>query len=268
MVFPPSLQSRTVSRVVLADNAGGLRRRFLLFVALSAPLPLLAQMAGGGDGFLFSTPVISLTIRGGYDRPMAGGDLYKFATTQLTLSKSDFAAAGVQADIGFRLNPRTEFVLSGGSAVRETPSEFRRYIDNNDLPIQQTTRLRRLPISAGFRFALRSTGQRFGKFAFIPNRLTPWVGAGAGAIAYSFTQRGDFVDFKTLNVFNQSLGDKGWAPMGYVNVAADFGVSKRLFLNGDLRYTSSRARMAGDFVGFKNIDLSGTAATMGFSVRY
>jgi hypothetical protein len=251
--------------------AGAFRvwHRGLMLLALAAtPLPLLAQQVGlVGDGFAFNRPIISLTIRGGYDRPFGGSEIYDFSTKNLTLSKGDFAAAGYQFDIGIRLNDRTELMFTGGQARREAASEFRDYVDNNDKPIEQTTRLRRMPLAVGVKYALSSPGERIGKLAWIPSRLTPWAGVGGGAMKWSFAQTGDFVDFQTLNVFRDDLASNGWAPMAYVHLGADVQLTTRVALTGDLRYTHARATLGGSFVGFDRIDLSGAAATMGFTLR-
>jgi hypothetical protein len=263
-VRPVSLRGATA-----VDGVGVSRVWWLLLLALAAaPLPLLAQPAGAvGDGFAFRRPVLSLTVRGGYDRPFASSDIYDFSTRNLTLSKGDFAAAGYQIDIGFRINDRTEVVLSGGQARRQAASEFRKYIDNNDQPIEQTTRLRRMPLSVGVKYALRPPAERIGKFAWIPSTFTPWAGVGVGAMQYSFAQTGDFVDFQTLDVFNDNLASNGWAPMGYAHLGADVRITTRVSLTGDLRYTAAKTKLGSAFSGFNKIDLSGAAATMGFTLR-
>ena len=257
---------------VLAQPVAGRQtwwRWALAGLAAAAPLPLFAQTQGqGGNGFMFNRPVVSLSIRGGYERPNASSDIYRFATEQLTLSKGDFAAAGFHADLGVRVTERLEIVASGGSASRQAPSDFRKFVGNDDKPIEQVTTLRRTPMTLGLRYALTPPGDRIGKFAWIPNRLTPWIGAGAGYMGYAFRQSGDFVDFKNLNVFNQTLSDNGFAPMAYAHVALDLRLSTRLALTGDLRYSAARAAMGQSFEGFDKIDLSGTAATMGLTVRY
>lgn len=251
------------------SEPSSLWRWVLIGLAAAAPLPLLAQTQGqGGDGFLFRRPVVSLAIRAGYDRPMASSDIYKFATEQLTLSKGDFAAAGIQADLGVRVAERTEIVVSIGSANREKGSEFRKFTDLDEKPIQQVTSLRRIPMTLGVKYALTPPGDRIGKFVWIPNRLTPWIGAGAGVMSYTFTQSGDFVDFQTLNVFSQKLSSDGFTPMGYAHLGADLRLTTRLALTGDLRYSIARATLGQSFEGFDKIDLSGTAATMGITVRY
>ena len=242
-----------------------------LLVALTAaaPLTLFAQDPGQrGDGFLFRRPLISLTVRGGYDRPSGSSEIYDFATKQLTLDRGDLAALGMQFDLGVRLADRLDLVFTGGGARRSQASEFRNFVDNNDQPIEQVTTLRRFPITAGVKFALTHPGQQIGKFAWIPSRLTPWVGIGGGAMQYAFRQAGDFVDFETLNVFAKTYQSKGWAPMAYANVGADLSLNARFALTGDIRYSAARATLDGAFVGFDKIDLSGAAATMGLTIRY
>ena len=84
---------------------------------------------------------------------------------------------------------------------------------------------------------------------------------------YTFSQNGDFVDFETLNVFKQSFASTGWTPMAYGNVGVDVKITTRVALTGDLRYSMARGTLGGKFVGFDKIDLSGTAATMGLTLR-
>ncbi|MBC7841529.1 MAG: hypothetical protein H7099_04430 [Gemmatimonadaceae bacterium] len=234
----------------------------------AAPSTILAQPASAsGDGYFFARPVFSLTIRGGLDRPTASSEVWNFTTTNLTVGKGDFIGAGYSADLGFRVANRLDIVLSAGSSRRSADSEFRNFIDNNDLPIEQTTTIRRIPVTLGLRYALRAPEERISRFAWIPSRVTPWIGAGGGAMSYSFTQTGDFVDFQSLNVFSQAFNSRGTVPMAYGNAGIDVKLSMRISLTGDVRYSHARAPLGGAFVGFDKIDLSGTAATMGLTVR-
>ena len=267
MTSTSSPSRRTTARAASRETSIDWRL-WLLMALAAAPLPLLAQdRTYTGDGYFFSRPAVSLTLRGGYDRALGGSDIYDFTTTNLTLNKGDFAAFGYQVDLGVRLSNRSELVFSGGAAKRSAESEFRKYVDNKDLPIQQTTSLLRLPLSVGVKYALTNPETRISRFAWIPARIVPWIGAGAGAMNYSFSQNGDFVDFQTLNVIRQDYNSTGWAPMGYANVGMDVRLTTRLSLTGDVRYTYSKATLGGSFQGFDKIDLSGTAATMGFTVR-
>lgn len=251
---------------------GASATRWLMLAGLAlliAPPPLAAQyVAGGGDGFRYSPPEFSLTLRGGLDRPTASSDVYAFTTQNLTLSRSDFAALGLHVDFALRVAPRTEVVFSAGMAGRETASEFRNFIDNADQPIEQRTLLRRTPIGVGVRYALTSPGEQISRLAWVPARFTPWIGIGGGIMGYKFRQVGDFVDFETLDVFTDRFSTYGWSPMGYGSLGGEITLTARSAIVADVRYTAARAPLRGAFEGFDQIDLSGTAFTMGISLRY
>ncbi len=234
-----------------------------------APLPLVAQfVAGGGDGFRFSPSIVSVTVRGGFDRPMAQSEIFDFTTTNLTIARNDFSSFSGAADIAVRVRPRLDVIVGVGRAQRRIPSEFRKFIDNNDRPIEQVTTLRRVPVTLGVRYALRPPGERISTFAWIPARFTPWIGAGGGVMNYRFAQTGDFVNFTTFAVFKDSYAAKGNAPMAYANVAAEFMLSTRIALTSDIRYSVACGTLGGSFERFDKIDLSGAAATMGLTLRY
>lgn len=266
MVSPPAPVLRNASHPCPAAW-----RRGLLTALSAAPLALGAQQGYAvGDGYFFHRPIVSVTIRGGVDRPTASSDIWTFTTTNLTVNKGDFLAPGYQVDVGLRFSNRAELVFAAGSSTASAPSEFRKYVDNKDQPIQQTTRLLRIPVTMGVRYALKAPEERLGHFAWIPARFTPWVGGGAGFMNYTFSQIGDFVDFQTLNVFKQEYSASSWTPMGYANLGLDMRLTTRVWLTGDLRYSLARAPLDtpdSKFVGFGKIDLSGTAATIGLTFR-
>ena len=65
------------------------------------------------------------------------------STDQLTLGQKDFNAPGFAADVGLRGRPpRRRRRRRRLQPVDETESEYRDFVDNNRLPITQTTRLR------------------------------------------------------------------------------------------------------------------------------
>lgn len=248
------------------------RRRGLRVGVLLGLLPMALCAQGSVNGareaeLNLSPPRFSVTIRGGYDRPIGSSRIFAFSTRNLTLDKGDFASGGYQADLGIRVTDRLHLVISSGSATRRVESEFRDFIDNNDQPIAQTTRLRRLPVTLGLKYALTAPGERIGSYLWIPSRVTTWIGAGGGMMNYTFSQIGDFIDFQSLNVFRQTLAAGGWTPMAYANVGADVRLNDHVSLTGDIRYAAAQAKLTGSYYGFDKVDLSGTAATMGFTLR-
>lgn len=227
-----------------------------------------ARAQGSGNGFLFQQPAGSLTIQGGYAWPRAGGDLFSFVTNDLTLGRSDFNGPTVGADLALRVAPRLDVVLSTSYASATKVSEFRHFVDQNNAPINQTTSFRRIPVMASVRAYLTPRGRTIGRYAWIPARLAPYVGVGAGAVYYRFRQQGDFVDFTNSNVFPGDFSSSAWAPAGQGMAGVDLSLSPRFALAGEARYVIAHGNVGQSFTGFDSIDLSGLATTLGLSVRF
>src|SRR5881628_71269 len=223
-------------------------------VATSAR-PSVAQSAG--DGFLFHRPVGALSIHGGFDRAFAGGDLIGFVTKELTINRSDFSSATFGTSVAVRVSETNDLVLDVSWARASKLSEFRDWIDQNNQPIQQTTSLRRIPVTLGIRHYLASRGRSIGRFAWIPAARATYIGAGAGLMHYRFHQIGDFIDLQTLNVFPDEFESKAVTPVLHALAGMDLSLGRFLLLNGELRYTWAKGPVSRDYVGFQRIDLSG-----------
>jgi hypothetical protein len=240
-------------------------------VALAAALALAPPAAGqgGGDGFLFRAPTGRLGLRVGYTRPNAGSDVYSFFTNELTLGKSDFGAVELAADLALRVAPRNEVVFSVGYAGSRARSEFRYWVDQNNLPIEQHTTLQRVPITASVKWYLEPPGRAIGRFAWLPRRYAPYVGVGAGAMWYRLHQWGDFVANDSVHsVFSDSFSSNDWALTAHAFAGLDVALSPRFVLTGEARYTYARAPLSSDFQNFDRIDLSGFSLTAGVAVRF
>lgn len=246
----------------LALRAGVL----LAGAALACAAPAAAQ--GSGDGFLFREPRGAFQVRGGFDQAFAGGDLFSFVTSELTLRRGDFGAASLAADLSARLGPRLDVVFSAAVAATSTRSEYRDWVDQDDQPIEQTTTLRRVPLSVSLKWFLRPRGRAIGSFAWVPARTVPYVGAGAGAMYYRFRQRGDFVDFTHGNsVFPDDYTSADFVFAAHAFAGLDVSLGPHFFLTGETRYTWARASLGSDFSGYGRIDLSGLSATAGVGFR-
>jgi hypothetical protein len=162
--------------------------------------------------FLFGRPRGSFGIRGNWLFSSAGSDLFDFVTEHLTLEKADFNAPGFGGDIAFALSPRLQLEAGVESNRMSQASEYRAFVDNDLRPIEQRTWMRTTYLSAGIRYALSPRGDDVSSLAWIPRRVVPFVGGGAGVMFYEFRQSGDFVDFVDLSVFADSFRSQGWAP--------------------------------------------------------
>lgn len=223
---------------------------------------------GSTRDFLFGRPRGSIAVRGSWIFARAGSDLFDFVTSQLTLDASDFNTPAIGTELGVVVGNRLE-ILGGFEWSRSsTPSEYRAYVDNNNRPITQETDLENVHLGGSVRFALRPRGQSLSRLAWIPAGVIPFVGAGAGAVRYQFTQRGDFVDFVDRSVFTDVFQSKGWSPSGHVFGGAEVQLYRLLFLQLEARYLWASGTLEGDFVDFDPIDLAGFRTTAGISFLF
>jgi len=217
--------------------------------------------------FLFEPPVAAITLRVGRNFARAGGDLFDFFTSTLTLGRRDFHAFSVAGEATFHLGPRLALVAGVGGASAHARSEFRDWEGEDGLPIEQTTRFLQIPITVGAKLYLLPHGRSVGRFAWIPAPFAPYVGAGVGAIRYEIEQKGEFVDYETLDIFADELSASGWALAEQVFGGADINLSRRLFLQVEARYTWAGSEPRGDFLDFDTVDLRGLQTTVGLSLR-
>lgn len=241
----------------------------LAFLAgIAAASPAGAQSIGTGDGFLFKRPTGGISVRGGFDLAAAGSEVFTFVTDELTVTKRDFSSPSLAFDVAVRLSPRVDALFGLAISRSSVSSEFRDWLDNNRLPIQQNTMFQRVPITGSIKAYLGNPGRSVGRFAWIPKRYAPYVGAGGGVTWYQFQQAGDFIDFTTLKVFPDSFHSDGWAPTVQAFGGTDVSLNPRVAVTMEGRYQWARAALGRDFSGFDRIDLSGFAVTSGILIRY
>lgn len=235
--------------------------------AVCVPMSVAAQ-SGAGDGYLFGAPKATVTVRGGFARPSESSDLYSFVRDELTVARGDFAGGAWSLDAAFFVKPQMAVQFGVGVSSGMTPSVYRDWVDNNDREIEQSSSLRRMPLSVGLRYYLTPPGRSIGRLAWVPARVAPYVTAGGGITWYHFKQTGDFVDYQTLDVFGTELNSEAWSPSAFLAAGADYALGARVGLVGEARYDWASARLSSDYAGFNRIDLSGLALTVGLSFRF
>lgn len=241
-------------------------RPFLLAAALPLLLPAAALHAQ--DGFLFRSPQVQLTLRAGPSMPAASGPIFDFMTTELTLDRSDFRAAGVSGEIALLLGERWDVAGAIGAAESSRASEYRDFIGSDGLPIEQTTRLRMVPASATLRFYPLARGRSISSLSWIPTRTTPYVGAGGGVTWYTLEQSGEFIEHATGDIFQNSYTSSDNAFTIHALAGATHWFTPRVGLNAEARYTRGTADLTGSYSQYRNIDVSGVQASVGLSLRW
>ena len=239
-------------------------------IALCALAPGVGAQ-GGGKGFLFNKPVGSFAFRGGYAVANASSDVFSDATTQLTLNKGDFSGFSWGGDISYSTGDRWDVLFDAEAAYASKSSEFRNFIDNNDQPIEQSTKFKRIPVTIGIKYYLMSRGRSVSQFAYVPTKFAPYVSVGGGAMYYDFQQKGDFIDFATdpPDVFNTTIESSGWAPTARGAAGVEYSLGPWVALTGEGRYVWAKATLDKEaFEGYDKIDLNGFTGTLGFRVRF
>ena len=207
--------------------------------------------------FLFGRPRTVLGVAGGWLAGTESGDLFEFVRDELTIDEGDFDTATVRFTIGRALGPRLDALAEVGVSQARVQSEYRDFVEGDDLPITQTSELLRVPVQGTLRAWLVPRGREIGRFVWVPRRVAPYVGAGGGGHWYRFTQFGDFVDFVDLGIFSDRFETGGWAWTGHVFGGVSIRVARQTFLNVEARQTWAQTPTSGDFVGFDTIGLGG-----------
>lgn len=244
-----------------------------LLVLLSAAVPAGAQnnpnpIRRSAPDFLLAKPKGSVTVRGSWLFSRHQSDWYDFVTDQLTLESKDFNAPGFGLDGNVPLTSRLDAQFSFDISRSKTLSEYRRFVDNRNLPIEQSTTLRQINLGANLRYAFAERGRAVSQFAWIPRTVVPFAGGGAGAMHYNLEQIGDFVDFVDFSVFGDRFESHGWTPSAQVFGGVDVRVLKRMYVTMDARYLWADADLGLDWVGFEPIDLTGFRLSGGVNVVF
>jgi hypothetical protein len=223
-----------------------------------------SSAAPSSPDFLLGRPRAMIGLRGNWHMASAGSDIFDFVTDQLTLEKKNFNTASLGAELALNLTPRLDVVGGMDFNRTETPSEYRRFIDNRGLPIEQTTQFNQMNFTGSLKLALLPKGRNISRLAWIPRTVVPYAGAGGGIGRYEFTQFGDFVDFQDNRVFTDRFESDGWAPTAHIFGGTDVQVFSRMVMSVEGRYTWSRADLGQDFIDFDPIDLGGFKVGVGF----
>lgn len=256
--------------------AGGRLACAVLLTLLAAAAPAAAQSpdpAGGDQGaptadFMFGRPRATLGVRGSFIMLRGGSDVFDFIEEQLTIDSGALNGPAFAADVGFALNNRMDVVIGTEFGRGREDSEYRDYVDNNLLPIEQTTALTQTSLTGSLRFALTPRGRGISRLAWIPSSIVPFAGAGGGVMWYSFEQTGDFVDYTDFRVFSDIFRSSGVAPTAHVFGGVDLQMYRRLYLTMEGRFVWASAELDRDFVDFDPMDLSGFHFSAGINLLF
>jgi hypothetical protein len=244
----------------------------ILIAATSAAAQAVAPLAvqRPTPDFLFGEPKGSLGVRGSWVFASAGSDVFDFVREHLTIDGGAFNAPAIGTDLAMTINRRLDVVFGFDYSQASVGSEYRAFVDNNRQPIEQTTRLREANLGGTLRVMLAPRGTGISRLAWIPARVTPYVGAGGGALWYEFTQTGDFIDVLSANraVFTDHFTSTGWTPSAHALGGVDLRILRRTYMTFEGRYLWAAAPLQRQFEDFDPIDLAGFRLSAGVNVLF
>ena len=248
-------------------------RCLALLVLVLAAAPAAAQdtpnpIRRPAPDFLLEKPRGAVTLRGSWLFTRARSDWYDFVTDHLTLNQKDFNAPGFGLDVNVPVTSRLDVQVAFDVSRSKTLSEYRDFVDNNRLPIEQTTTLREVNLGVNARYNLTGRSSPLSRLAWIQQKVVPYVGGGAGVMNYNLVQAGDFVDFVDFSVFGETFESHGWAPSAQVFAGVDVQVFKRMYVTVDGRYFWASADLGRDWIDFEPIDLAGFRLSGGVSFGF
>ncbi len=235
-------------------------------VALTAvPVGLSAQ---SGDGYLLKQPRLTLKFESGYAFQRANGDIFDFVTEEHTLGRRDFDAPYFGAELGLRVSEQLDIAISVGFQESFQASEFREWVDEDDLPITQENGLSQLPATIGVKYFPVPRGRALGRFAWVPRTVTPFIGGSIGLVSYDFEQIGEFIDYESLDIFYDDFVSDGEAFLARASAGLNISISPQFLFSLEGRYNWADANMDGDYFGFDPINLDGFQVLGGLAVRF
>ncbi|MGQ0560813.1 MAG: outer membrane protein [Gemmatimonadota bacterium] len=229
---------------------------------------VVPRAADAQSGYLFKPPTATLSFRIGAAGPSASDDLFAFFTEELTLERGDFRSFALAADLGIRTTSQLDLLLGVAYSGSSSRSEFRDWVDQDDQPIEQTTSLDRIPLTLSAKYYLVPRGRALSMHAWVPRTFTPYVTGGGGYTFYDLVQEGDFVDFRTLEVFPRRFESAGGGATAHVGAGGEWWLTPRLGLSLEGRYSWASADLDQDFSDFDRVDLRGFQITTGFAARF
>jgi hypothetical protein len=242
-------------------------RRTLLIALGAGAVPMLLHAQ---QGYLFKSPVVTVSLRAGAAFPAANDEIHRFFTDTLTLERKDFNSSIFGGDVGIRLNDRMELVVGVSHARVKKQSEFQNWVhdDATDSPIEQTTTIRRTPVTVGARYYLMDRGRKVGSLAWVPTSFSPYLGAGVGRTWYTLEQEGEFVDVDTFDIFADQLHSSGSSDQLHLFGGAEWWAHPQFGITAEAKYLWGSAPLHDSYRAFKEINLRGFQITAGFATRF
>jgi hypothetical protein len=208
---------------------------------------------------------VSVSARYGVFRPSGGSEVFALIDRALAPGSNGLRPQLLGGELQVGVTRRWR-VLLGAEAGERTIGSLSRVLpvpSSGDVRQQTTLEITSLQYVGAEWQALRWRGAS----RSAPDRLRLLVGAGAGTARYRLRQWGEFVDADRRIVYADDFRSAGHGGFGYAGAALEVPLRRWLALQADVRRQFGSAPMTADYASFDRLDLGGTRAGVGVTVR-
>jgi hypothetical protein len=229
--------------------------------ALMAPASAQAQITRVSSSSSDRHQAVGVTFGGFFlkgEDSRGDNDVLFADLDSLAFDIKDFNGPIVNGEWILGLSDYLEAGFSAGYYQQSVPSVYARSVNANGSEIEQTLKLRVVPLTATVRFLPIGHAS-----------VEPYIGAGVGAFRWRYSETGQFVDFDDV-IFRANYVADGtaWGPVVVGGVRFPFG--DMWDIGGELKYQwaegdtkPAESGLLGD-----KIDLGGLNAAVTFHVRF
>jgi opacity protein-like surface antigen len=205
---------------------------------------------------------IGVTLGGFFVRPedsRVEGDVLFADLDSLLFDVKDFNGVSIGGEWLIGLGDFLEAGVGAGFYQKTVPSVYRNFTDVDGTEIEQSLKLRVVPITATVRFLPIGRGS-----------VEPYVGAGIGAFNWRYSETGEFVDFADDSIFRSRYIANGTAvgPVILAGIRAPF--ADVWSIGGEVRWQRAEGDTKpeeSELLGDK-IDLGGWNAALTLHIRF
>lgn len=200
----------------------------------------------------------SIHLKIGLFIPELQSDLWAINRENLTFDRADMVNVVYGGEYEWYIDRHFSLSAEVGSYAKTVYAQYREYEYEDGAPIFQNITLRLVPVEANLKFY--PAGHR--------NRLNPYVGIGAGVVAWTYQQFGDFINFADDSISEGFAETRRFAfgLNGRVGLAYRFQQRLGILLEGKYQYL--RGKLSRSFEGFEPLDLSGLTVNAGIMLYF
>jgi hypothetical protein len=176
-----------------------------------------------------------------------------------TINTSDWRGWTGGAELSVKLVRNVEIGFHVDAFSRTLHTSYRDYVHDSGREIQQSLRLRIMPVGVSLRLIPTGRGAR----------LAPYLAVGVDLFVWEYEEWGEFIDFDSFDfeIYDDAFLSEGVTPGFHVAGGIRFPVNDDFSLVGEVRYQVAKVDMGDDFRG-SELDLGGASATLGVHLRF